>query len=302
MGDDAAEVPAGAANAVGAGPSQLVIEETAPGAQRENGIDDFVDQRQPVAALGDSISELVVVGERIDQGVEAADLIEDLAADGDRRAEGIGRLFDLAGNHHQRQEIGVDEQRLDQSRQAAAVDGSIRTGREADAGFLHGAAEAIEVGRADSDVAVGDHDQVVGGAPVHVDEVGYLAVGAIDPPVDHQLDVDVREIALQAAHDGSSRISFLGDATDDLQRRVALPAQGRQVFVQADIEPAQRLEYADPEARWAFDWRLLPPREELDGGIHAEEVAERRRGKADPENDLSHRKVSQYFLHLSPHL
>ena len=182
--------------------------------------------------MGDAIADLVVVGEQVDDRQEAADFVEDRPTHGDGGAEGIARLLDLARQHDQGGEVGVHEQRLDESRQAAGVDGSIDTGHQARPTVLQRLDDAADPIRAHPNVAVRQDDYIVLGAPVHVVEIADFVVGAVHAVVDHQLDIQARELALQLPDGANGRVVGIGHAEEELERcAVALLTEGGQVFV-----------------------------------------------------------------------
>jgi len=73
----------------------------------------------------------------------------------------------------------------------------------------------------------------------HIDEVTDLAVAAMQPTINGDLQVDIRIFALQPLHDSYRRIGSVGNAEDDLERWVLLIAKRAQTGVGFRLRAAQ---------------------------------------------------------------
>ena len=74
--DDIAEISGGTRDPNGARPADLVLPDVAPGARAEVRFDNGVSQRDALAQRGDAGAELIIVGEIVANGCEAADRVE----------------------------------------------------------------------------------------------------------------------------------------------------------------------------------------------------------------------------------
>src|ERR1700747_1275307 len=73
------------------------------------GLDYFAGELDGEAGGGDACAEFVVVGEGVDQGGEAADAVQRLTGDGERRAEAeVDAAFEAARGENAGEEISRD--------------------------------------------------------------------------------------------------------------------------------------------------------------------------------------------------
>jgi hypothetical protein len=91
-------------------------------------------------------------------------------------------------------------------------------------------------------VAVADDEDAVLGERHHVDEVRHLAVGAVLCRIDDERDVARRELRHDPSNDWQGWIRGIGDAEDDLQPGMFLPAKRPEAVEQIGIGPAERLQ------------------------------------------------------------
>ena len=91
-----------------------------------------VRQGDAVAGLGHARAQFVVVGQVVDQRCKAANLVERIAADGQRGAEAVVQAaFNHAGKQHAGLEVGGDAQRLQPRGQSAVGAAAIERGHQA---------------------------------------------------------------------------------------------------------------------------------------------------------------------------
>ncbi len=91
-------------------------------------------------------------------------------------------------------------------------------------------------------VAVRDDQEVVAGERHHVHEVAHLAAAAVLAPVDDELQVELRKLALQPVHHLRGGIGRVGHAEHDLEPRIVLVAERAQALVKLVLIAAQRLQ------------------------------------------------------------
>src|SRR5207253_8693018 len=99
-----------------------------------------------------------------------------------------------------------------------------------------------EVAGLDAYVAVDDDQPVVLGVPGEIGEVADLQVGPDRAVVDHERQLDVREVLDQPVDDGNGRVLPVAHTEDDLEGGILLPAKAGQVFVELSVIAAQRLQ------------------------------------------------------------
>src|SRR5262249_21152228 len=85
LGEDQAGVAAPPRGARAAVPAQLVVDEVAEAPRPEAMLDDAAREHDPVSGAGRTIAEVVVVGEAVAEGLEAAAGVEDRTPDQDAR-------------------------------------------------------------------------------------------------------------------------------------------------------------------------------------------------------------------------
>ena len=73
------------------------------------------------------------------------------------------------------------------------------------AGSASGAVTRFQIFRFDSDVAIGDHEDVVPRATGQIDEVADLEIAAVHSVVDHELDIEMWIGRLQSSNNGDCR-------------------------------------------------------------------------------------------------
>src|SRR5439155_11269803 len=69
-----------------------------------------------------------------------------------------------------------------------------------------------------------------------------LQVGPDRAVVDHERQLDVREVLDQPVDDGNGRVLPVAHTEDDLEGGILLPAKAGQVFVELSVIAAQRLQ------------------------------------------------------------
>ena len=151
--------------------------------------------RNGVAGGAKTLADRIVIVKTIGERPQTPNRLERSPTEGDRRAEaGPGRA--QAQRHDDvRKEIHVDAERGERRPEAASADPVIETGHRVDAGPLEFACEMRKMVRADHDVAVDDREELRLRQRRHVHEVGDLAVGAVLPRVDLEIDPDPRGLA-----------------------------------------------------------------------------------------------------------
>ena len=269
-------------------PAHLVPPDVAQGHGIEDRLDDVGQEHEPVARVRDAAAELVVVGQVVGDGREAADPLQRRSLDRDRRAEGVAEGLHPLRHQRVRHEVRVDEERLDDRRQPEVAAASIEAGHETHGRVGERPDHGPEIVRTHADVAVAHHQHVVARVGHHVLETRDLAVRAVPAP-DRQDDLAFRKIAPQALDHRDGRVAGVGDAEDDLVRRIALPAEAREVLVELDAEALERLQHRD---RWqdAGPTSAARPAEETPRGHDLEELipgCDRRAGQ-DGGDDEAH--------------
>ena len=117
----------------GAQPAKLVIAEAAPVVGGHAGFDHLCGERNAISGLEDALAQFIVVGKIIDECFESADLLECIAADGERGAEAVAQAaLDHAGNQNARHEVGGDAERLEPRAERAMRAAAIESRHEAD--------------------------------------------------------------------------------------------------------------------------------------------------------------------------
>ena len=133
VGEDEADVAPWARVADGARPAQLVIDVAAPGVGRDAGLDDFLTQCHAVARLGYARAEFVIVGQMVDQDLQAADFLECLATDSQRRAEAVAQAaLNPFGKQDASLEIRGDAEGFKAGWKGSVGAAAIKSGDEAD--------------------------------------------------------------------------------------------------------------------------------------------------------------------------
>jgi len=105
VGDESREVRARSADAVGACPTQLVIEYLVHAVEVQHGLDDDRCEHGMIAGAYGQISQLIVVGQVVRDRFQAPDLLENRTPHADGRAEGVALSFDLPCHGDHRAEI-----------------------------------------------------------------------------------------------------------------------------------------------------------------------------------------------------
>ena len=177
---------------------------------------------------------------------EAAHALEGLALEDERGAEGVPLPDELRGQH-QRDEVAVDEDRLDHRRQAEEAAAAVEAGGEPHLLARERRDRAAEIVGTDADVGVGERQHRVLRVLHHVPEVRHLAVHARSV-ADRQHDVAMGEVALDLPDDVDGGIVRVGDAADDLVLGIVLAAEAREVRVEVDAAALERLQDRDRRA------------------------------------------------------
>ena len=113
MSEDESNIAPGPRVADRPRPAQLVIEEAAPAVGRNVRLDHLGGERHAVAGLVHARAQFVIVGQVIDQDLQAADPVESFAADRQRGAEAVVQAaLQPHRQQHPSLEVGGDSQRL----------------------------------------------------------------------------------------------------------------------------------------------------------------------------------------------
>ena len=155
-------------------------------------LDDHGAQLDAVAALGDLVAELVVVGEVVHERAEAADLIELLPARRHHRAEGEVQRLERAGLEHLAPEVRVHGHGLPLHRERGRVREGVEAVHEASLRVAEGLEDLGEEVRRHAGVGVADDEVLVLREAFEVDERGDLGVGAELLGAVDELGVDLR--------------------------------------------------------------------------------------------------------------
>ena len=233
-------------HADGARPARLV-----PPQFREASLRTLVYHRRgcdvaDIAEIADRASQVVIVSQLVVQKFEASDLVQDVAPECDRRSKARLGHVQSQTHDHVGQELVVYAHGGEFRPCTGARLARVKAGHEADPRMMQAFNDVVQVVAANADVAVRQHDDLVGDRTRHVDEVRDLPVLAIDAAVDNQADVEVRIGALQIADDRDRDIGGVVDTKQELDRtRVVLLAEAGQVLAQTGFRPVQRLKYGD---------------------------------------------------------
>ena len=196
-----------------------------------------------VAGLANALADRIVVMQTIGERPKAADGFERSPAQGDRRAEAGARRSEAERHDDARKEIRIDAERGQRRPEAGPADAVVETGHRADAGSLEFAREVRKMVRADQNVAVDDRQEFRLRQRRHVHEIGDLAVAAVLPGVDLQIDPDLGSLGGDGFDDADRRVGGVAHAADELDRRaVSLPAQGQEPFAKLRVFAAKRNE------------------------------------------------------------
>ena len=125
----------------------------------------------------------------------------------------------------------------------------IKRGHQANVGGGEALNDAAQIIRRTVQIAVGDHQQVVPGELVHVDQVRDLAVAAVLGGVHHQGDVTLGEALPQPFDNGDGRIRLVLHAEHDLLVRVVLRTHAGQCRFQQRLVAIERLEQGQRRPR-----------------------------------------------------
>ena len=130
---------------------------------------------------------------------------------------------------------------------------------------------------------------------VQVVEVADLVVGAVHALVDHQLDVELGELALQAANHADGRVVGVGHAEEQLERgRVALAAQGDEVLVELYVEALERFEHRHRRAIAADGGGTGT--KELPGRVELDQVEDAGRDQPEQDRELQQPMLSSVMM------
>ncbi len=203
-----------------------------------------------VAQPADRPTEIIIVGQLVVQPGEAPDLGQHAARERNGRSEaGFSHLQPHAHDHVRHELVVYPHGRQLRPHPVAGFAG-IETGDETHAWPLQFRHHALQVVTAYPDVAVGHHDDLVRNRGRHVDQVGDLAVLAVNAPIDHQIDVAVRIGALEIAHDGDGAVRGVVHAEKELDGTgVGLFTEAGQVLHQTLLCAMQRLQEGDRRRR-----------------------------------------------------
>jgi len=216
-----------AACTVGPGPADEMVQQVVPALHCNDRFHDLVAQDEAVSEAANPVPEAVVVGEFVREGKKAAGFFQDLTTQSDGCPECVACVFDLSGHEDHGAEIRVDEEGFEEGRKAFSVYGPVETGHETRFGTHRGGHDASKIVRADANIAVRDHKEIVLRPTVEVVEVGDPAIAAVDARIDDKFDVDTGEIPLDPADGFHGRIVGFRHAAEDLDRSgVILEAKG----------------------------------------------------------------------------
>ena len=209
-------------------------------------LDDHGAQLDAVAALGDLIAELVVVGEVVHQRAEAADFIELLPARRHHRAEGEVQWLERAGLEHLAPEVRVHRHGLPLHRERGRVGERVEAVHEAGLRVEEGLEDLREEVRRHARVGVADDEVVVLREAFEVDERGDLGVGAELLGTEDELGVGLRVFGDELADNFANGVVGCGDAEEELHgAAIVLLEPTFEAAARLGVEALKRLEQRD---------------------------------------------------------
>ena len=198
------------------------------------------------AELAHRAADLVVVGEMVGEGQEPADPLQHLGPDGDGRAEaGIGHAQRLA-QHGRRQELIVDRHRRQLRPQSSVVEADIEAADRPHPRRGQGGGDVPQIVGLDHDVGVAEDEDAVPRLGGDIDQVGRLAVDAVDLVVDHEVDGEGGMAGLKVAHHRDRGVIVAMHAEHDLDgAAIVLHAEALERLAQVGMCAVQRLDDGD---------------------------------------------------------
>ena len=154
--------------------------------------------------------------------------------------------------------------------------------------------DTAQVVALDDDIAVGEHDGVVAGARQHIDQVRYLAVGAVTALIGDKLD-PVGEFRVDLANGGGGRRQIALRAAHDLHRTaIVLPAEGGEAVGEIGLRAMQWLQHRHRGLRVGAR-RLLVGKADNERSLHQrKDAADEGDGKADAAERQQQRRKARH--------
>ncbi len=223
------------------------------------GLDDLLRQLDAITGGMDARAELVIVGEVIGEGQEAADRVQRGAADGERGAEAkVQATLQPARGEHGGGKVGGDAEGFELRAEGGAIRracgavglAAIERGDHPHGRMLIGGRkrrqDVREIARANADIAVVDDENFVPRAGQELRQAAHLAVGTQVLRADDEADVALGKLLLKLAHQRHCGIVEAGNAEEDfVLARIILAAVAGERPGHAGIHAAQRLQDGD---------------------------------------------------------
>lgn len=178
VAEDREEVGKGLADADGPVPSELMGPCGGPACRGCPAVHRHGAEDDPAAEGMDTLAELVVVREMVDEAAKPADRCDVGFADGHDGTEGEGLLLERPGLKDLTPEVCVDPDSLAAQGRGGWVGESIETVHEPDPGILKRGNDLAEQIRRCEHVGIADHQDRVLREGFEVGEFGDLGVGA----------------------------------------------------------------------------------------------------------------------------
>ena len=198
-----------------------------------------------MAVSCDTVSQLEVVAEVIDQGFEAADLREIFLR---RRHDGAEHEIDLAAqpiDEHTGGEIGAVAHGLETGRERAVGEAAVEARDAAHFRIAKRASDCAQKARIDSHIAIGDDHDFMACFAHHAAKFIYLVARAERLRANQQTNRTLGKIHNNFLNYRDGRIAVIGNAEENFEFRVILAAEACVILIRLAVEPVNRFENAD---------------------------------------------------------
>src|ERR1700722_19337409 len=235
-----------------AAPANLVRQELTKSILRQKSLNHLAAQEQLKSTPPNPRSQLVIIRQVVNQRLQAADSLQRLARNRQRRAQAkTNSVFNLPCRQDTGNKVSSYPQRLH-----ARPDRLVRLTpverrdqpylATAPLGHLETTHDSPQVQGRNLNVTVVDQNIFVLRATQHLHQVTHLAVSAQQLWAQHQTDRSLRELRLQPFNSRYRRISHAADLKQNLVRTlILLHAVAGKAGIHFRVQPLDRFQYAD---------------------------------------------------------
>src|SRR5271154_1264566 len=226
-------------------PAQLVAKRVGERLARINDRNWKSAELDAMAARGNAIAQLVIVGKMVHQRFEAADFSEALLSSGHGGAQREIHRSEQPRNQNSRGKVRAVANRLEICSERAVRHAAIEASDRADRRIAKGSGDGAQVFRLDAHVAIADRQNFVPRLAYHAAKLVHFVADAPRLRADQQINAAIRKIAGQLCNHRDGGILLVAHAKQYFVIRIILRAKAGVILVGLTVQAIDRFEDTD---------------------------------------------------------